>query len=301
MDSVQLGKITGRMKVQNLLMPAAESELFRTHYYEKMFTGFVLSFKALALTRGVVTAGSATIHIPKQDEWSSTTYPYAQTSKWTTVRPGSEIYEAVSTYTYVEATPVKHAFITALPDEFEQDSLYPVTDLEMTRFGMRLGQLENYDLETAMYTNGYATVIDLAAAKMTLAKFRSATSALAQRSYTPRRILMEAAQYWEGILADTGMYDYAYGTADPMQRGLIPLLYGVSLDWETMAAGALTQTTGSIGALLTDPDYSYVFVQRYAPFIERSREIRTQTNLASLTHKYSTALLYANAIEKLKC
>lgn len=294
LDSVQLGKITEHMKAKNLLMPAAESELFRTHYYEQMFKGFALAFKGLWLTRGIVTAGSATIHIPKHNEFSQT---YATANKWTTVRPGAEIMEDVSTYTYVEATPVKHAFITSLPDEFEQDTLYPVTDVEMWRFGQRLAQLENYDLEYAMITNYGASSTDLVNVKMTTAKLLEGAAGIAGGNYTPRRCLMEAGQYWQGLLAQTGIYDYAYGSADPMQRGLVPLLYGISLDWETTTAGYLSSTHDDTrAAIITDPDYSYVFVQRYAPFVERAREIRSQTNLASITHKYSTALLYAKSI-----
>lgn len=297
LDSVQLGKITGKMRAENLLMPAAESELFRTHYYETMFRGFAMNFKALKLIRGIVTAGSATLRIAKHNEFSITTNPYAQTNKWTTVRPGAEIMEDVSTYTYVEATPVKHAFITAIPDEFEQDTLYPVTDTEMWRFGQRLGQAENYDLEYALITNYGATAVDLANAKMTQAKFVEGAANVAAKNYMPRFCLMEAGTYWQGLLAQTGFYDYAYGNSDPIQRGLIPMVYGVGLDWETITAGYLSATHDDTrAAIMTDPDYSYVFVQRYAPFVEKSREIRTQTNITSVTHKYSTALLYGNSI-----
>jgi hypothetical protein len=290
-----LGKITGKMVKDNMLMPAAESELFQTHYYEQMFRGFAYTFKARQLIRGVITAKSTTVRLPKHNEIS---VDYTTWNKWSTIRPGTQINEDQSTYTSTDVTPVKHSFISVLPDEFTQDTEYPISDTEMWRFGQKLGFLENYDTEYGLIANA-AAATDLANAKMTVAKLGTGGGTLANRGYSPRRCLMTATTYWVGLLAQTGIYDYAYGSSDPMQQGLVPRLYGIALDWEVASAGYMSDTSAGTNrsAILTDPDYSYVFVQRYAPFMERARDIKTQTESASLTHKYSTGLLYANAIQ----
>jgi hypothetical protein len=286
------------LKTNNILTTDTESELIQTHYYEELFRNVQYETVAMPALRGVITAKSGTVRLPTQSSIKITAATDITAEKYK-FPEGVAIDIDTGTYSYQDVTTLKYVVRGNITDEMRDDALYPLIEIERARAASILAQIANYDIEDELYTNAAAAGTepqDLAGTAMTLANVRTGINDLQTQGYKGQYVLIAHPKHvTTGLLADTNLIKYLEaGTDQGLRAGVTGRIFN-SLVINDVGSAKFSATTAQPGAVLVDPQYSGVFVERYPPRIANWPDYVMQGENWSVTHKFVAAYLWTTA------